>query len=963
MSLDNETKTGTVNGSFSYAADIAIAPDNSSFAILDGDGNISVYSMPYGNLKGIITTGGKSVAKIGYLYNNTEVYKYYFTTSHYVYIYDINTLSQADVLSNLGKPSMYLAPAHKSRALFYVDGMKVVKYSVDNKTSNSFLGFMDYQFVIFKDDESMIGNKLASNMGKYSLTNGSKITSLGSDAFNVISEIIWNPKSNSLFFGTSGALNTFRFEDLKVESKVLKDLKCVSLDKSSGNVLYLEEGGWGEPVKYKIFNTSGFKFTINGVLPKDEDILNKTKYLLSAGGGYILRVMDLTSKCVFSFFDYKTGKKLKEFDYSGLFQLANVSLSAKGEYVIYTANNGDTHIYDVKKNANAKYLKIDGFMPFVSMSEDTRRIAYEKVDWVSSSKKIAVLNWAKDSMIALIEVPNLGAGSYSNFVFSADGKYLACSCNNTVFVLDINSKSIVKQYMAHNSAIYYLTFAYNDKYVVSKGIDNQIKVAEINSPNWIAVIPPDYNTSEWIVYTNDGYWDSSLHGGNLVALVQGTNSWNIDQFAYKYNRPDIILSRLPNANIDLVNHFEKQYKKRLAKMGLSEDGLSSDTHVPEVTNLNMEGNGYKKLIRASLSDIKFDLKSYNIFVNDVPLFGARGKSVSGKSIDIADSVQLSGGDNKLEISCINEKGAESFRATLNIYKEDYSDRYDKKPTKDLYFLGFGVSVYKNSQLNLSYAHKDAQDLGKLFESMNGKGFRNVYTKVLTNEQVTPENIKNAKEFLKDAKPDDVFVLFIAGHGLHDNDAEATYYYLTYNTELNNLAGTAANFDFIEDILQGIPPRNKLFLMDACESGEIDNDVEIKLLAASKSRGLKSRGFKSVTQKSALAAKPEKSVKRPFLYQKDRFIYNDLQRRSGSIVFSSSKGGELSYEFDNIQNGLFTEYIIKALSGSADNDNNGIVTTDELREYVNKEVSKISGDAQHPTVDRDNIYQKFGFGVK
>ena len=48
---------------------------------------------------------------------------------------------------------------------------------------------------------------------------------------------------------------------------------------------------------------------------------------------------------------------------------------------------------------------------------------------------------------------------------------------------------------------------------------------------------------------------------------------------------------------------------------------------------------------------------------------------------------------------------------------------------------------------------------------------------------------------------------------------------------------------------------------------------------------------------------------------------------------------------------------------AEKDNNGIVSTDELRNYVSAEVAKASGELQHHTVDRDNIYQKFGFAVK
>jgi uncharacterized caspase-like protein len=339
----------------------------------------------------------------------------------------------------------------------------------------------------------------------------------------------------------------------------------------------------------------------------------------------------------------------------------------------------------------------------------------------------------------------------------------------------------------------------------------------------------------------------------------------------------------------------------------------------------------------------------------VPLFGAYGKEISSNAIDLTDRIELGSGENKIEISCMNEKGAESYRALT------YAT-YDKPVQSDLYYIGFGVSKYQNPQLNLQYADKDAADMANVLSRMKGKKYANVFINTYTNEQVTNENIKRAKDLLKMAKPDDVFILFIAGHGVHDNDKEATYYYLTYNTDLKNLAGTAANFEFIEDLLQGIPPRNKLFLMDACESGEIDDDVQTNFIALANTRGIRSRGFKNVTASNKVVLKSD-APKRSYLFDKDRYIYNDLSRRSGSIVFSSSKGGELSYEYDELKNGLFTSYIMKGLAGEADKNNDGTVTTDELREYVSMEVAKASGDLQHPTVDRDNIYQKFGFGVK
>jgi uncharacterized caspase-like protein len=383
-----------------------------------------------------------------------------------------------------------------------------------------------------------------------------------------------------------------------------------------------------------------------------------------------------------------------------------------------------------------------------------------------------------------------------------------------------------------------------------------------------------------------------------------------------------------------------------------------ETHAPVAVIKNVKVDGKTASLSAMLSDSKYTLKSYNVYVNDVPLYGAYGKPVSGNVDPVTETVALINGRNVIEVSCLNSKGVESVRAVASATCSDTLKG-------DLYFIGFGVSTYKDPKLNLQYAHKDMLDLAECLSKMKGDRFANVFVKTYANNEATVANVKTARSFLTHAKPEDTFILFIAGHGTHDIDKEATYYYLTYETNLKSLKTTAADFETIEDILQGIAPRNKLFLMDACESGEIDDEDQGQMLAVATGTGIASRGIKKIPglQSGVEAKQQDVNVKRTYLYQKDRYIYNDLARRSGAIVFSSSKGGELSYERSDIQNGLFSKSIIKALTTKeADKNNDGVVSTDELREYVSADVGKASDDLQHPTVDRDNIYQKFGFSV-
>ena len=162
--------------------------------------------------------------------------------------------------------------------------------------------------------------------------------------------------------------------------------------------------------------------------------------------------------------------------------------------------------------------------------------------------------------------------------------------------------------------------------------------------------------------------------------------------------------------------------------------------------------------------------------------------------------------------------------------------------------------------------------------MKGRGFENVHVARFLNEAVTPAAIKQAKESLAGARPSDALVVFIAGHGVHDHDKDATFYFLTHQADVGDLAGTAARFEDVEDLLQGVGPRRKLFLMDTCESGEVEEGAQAQAaVARANSGGIRSRGIKlsGSNRKDDAAPSP---AKRPFLFERDRYIYNDLAWR-------------------------------------------------------------------------------------
>ncbi len=651
--------------------------------------------------------------------------------------------------------------------------------------------------------------------------------------------------------------------------------------------------------------------------------------------------------------DTKTGNEKQTFIGHGM-PCRWISFSSDGKSFYSTAADKTMKKWDIATGKEIKSIPIYA-QPVVLLKDEKTAVTsfsdngvYNEIKYISTSDGSLLMTFNG--------YHTTGHGRINSLAVSPDGKTaLSGSDDYTIKLWNLADGNLIRTFSGHTGAVYSVVYSPDGKTIISGSEDNTIKVWEIETGNLLYTALTNLEGSEWLVFNPEGYWDASPNGGSLVAMVQGMENYAIDQFAIKNNRPDKILEKIPGSSTEIISYYYKQYQKRLRKLDLSEEQLSADSHVPKAEIIEARQDSKTLNLKFNLSDDKYNLKLYNIYINDVPLYGSIGKEIKGNNAELTEKIKLNSGNNKIEISCLNEQGTESYRALINAsYNEDVN--------RNLYLLAFGVSKYKDPKLNLQYADKDAFDLEKVMQSYKGKGFENVYTKVLTNEQVTSKEIKNAKDFVKDAKPDDVFILFIAGHGLHDTDPEATYYYLTSNADLKNLKGTAADFETIEDLLQGIPPRNKLFLMDACESGEIDEEDQGQMIAAATGAGIASRGFKSTTQPTT--DNRQLTAKRSYLYQKDRYIYNDLVRRSGAIVFSSSKGGELSYERSDIENGLFTESIMKALTTTeADKDGNGIVSTDELRQYVSEQVAKASGDLQHPTVDRDNIYQKFGFYIK
>jgi WD40 repeat protein len=457
------------------------------------------------------------------------------------------------------------------------------------------------------------------------------------------------------------------------------------------------------------------------------------------------------------------------------------------------------------------------------------------------------------------------------------------------------------------------------------------------------------NLQDWILWCEDGYFCSSREGSKFIGyhinmgIENNARFFPFEQFDLKFNRPDIINNRLLVGDAQLNQSLYKAYQKRLRKMGVDEASLSSEIHLPNVSlnNHSSETSSPAYTIYVNGSDSKYKLDKLQIWINHVPLYGVKGMSLKNdqrKELKMELPIQLSEGKNLIQISVMNDKGAESLKEQIQVFYKPIS------PSKStLHLITIGASQYKNKEMNLKYASKDADDLQAYFSS-NKLEFEKIISYSLTNEEVTRDAILKLKEQLKKSTVNDVIMIFVSGHGLLDENLD--YYLATYDVDFRKPASNGIAYDDFEQILDSIPARRKVLFLDACHSGEVDKEDMVLAKTSSVETGdIQFRSF------------PGSGVKRIGLensFEMMKQLFSDLRKGNGTTVISSAGGAEYALEGDEWKNGVFTYCLLSGLKeNKADLNKDGTIMLSEIQNYLMLQVTDMTKGKQRPTSRLEN----------
>ena len=519
------------------------------------------------------------------------------------------------------------------------------------------------------------------------------------------------------------------------------------------------------------------------------------------------------------------------------------------------------------------------------------------------------------------------------------------STDNSLIFWTLNGEKIT-QIDKHKSGINKAFFDYDADYVFSGSDDGSIMINSYKDKKVLATLIAT-DDKEFIIYTPENYYMAAKSALSSIAFRVGDKLVPFEQYDINLNRPDIIGKVVGKTPQNLIDAYHYLYKKRLRKYNLDEGSIKLDFNLPntQIENsvpLTTDKNTIEFSIKAW--DDKYPIKQINVYVNNSPVYGEEGirpkAGIDPLSFRYIANIALLEGKNKIDISCINANGTESLYATKEILKSG-------EPTgKDFYIAAIGVSKYKDERFNLTYPTKDATEIAEALADDN-KQYETVHVKYLLDEQVTVENIRALTHFFESCKPGDVAAIFIAGHGLLDENFD--YFFGTYNIDFANPSVKGLPYSEITKLLNSIKAYQKLLIMDTCHSGELDKEEVKESTDAEVETG--DIQFRSV----GTAISVENAFGSKNMTKLSADLFSDTRKGTGATVISSAGGAEFAMESDEWKNGLFTYNFIQGFKEQkADANGDGLIQISEIRTYVNKQVAAMSNNKQRPTAREENI---------
>ena len=468
------------------------------------------------------------------------------------------------------------------------------------------------------------------------------------------------------------------------------------------------------------------------------------------------------------------------------------------------------------------------------------------------------------------------------------------------------------------------------KRVVAAYADGTIRWHRLSDGKELLAFFPHLDKKRWVLWTPAGYFDASPGAEDLIG-------WHINQGKDKEAR-FVTGGQLYSAlyRPDLIQRVvQGEDPSAFAQVDLEKLLASGDAPKVEFLSPASGSSAVRDVtLRYRVCDAGGGIGKRLLRLNGIAIALAEGnrglKLKSGAQardcLDEERLISLQPGENSIAVTAYNKTGQiESLPVELNLTLKGGLPA-GRKPT--LHVLALAIEKYRDGDLRLNYPKKDAEGLIQHLKTAGGKLFDEIKVHTLFDDTVRRGQIADAfGQLSATVQPEDVFVLYLAGHGVTDRE-DGNYYFLPVDFRFTDEASVrqqALSNAFFQENMAKIRAGKSLVLLDTCNSGSFQ---------AAKTRGIE--------EKTAMAR---------------------LVKATGRATLMASSSAQVALEGYQ-GHGVFTWALIEGLKGKAASRDNQI-TVGSLADYVGDTLPELTykqfGYEQVP--QRELQGMNFAIGVR
>ncbi|MHB1279463.1 MAG: WD40 domain-containing protein, partial [Bacteroidia bacterium] len=686
----------------------------------------------------------------------------------------------------------------------------------------------------------------------------------------IIYSLAFHPTLNLL--ATAGKEGRLAVYDVRNGENLLRaaisqvSIRKVQWNDKGDQLLLTGDEGFAQVISYQtgkvIHNLQGHRGAI-----LDADISDKGLYAVTAGYDSTVRVYDLnTGKVLFTYDGFRRKISHARFSPEGLYFIycegstlyLHETITGK---LLHVLDDHTWFIHDVKFSPDSRYL--------LSAGADQQAILYD----VQSGRSKYKIDGNKAAVYS-VSFNHLGT-----YFALAGGDQLV-----RVFETSTGKEKHVLQ--GHFAPLRKVAFTPDGQHLLSIGRGHQAVLWDFSTGKQM-YSRLQLKGDDWLLYDSDFRYDGSTGARNALYFVCGLETIALEQ---------------TNDALFVPGLAEKQF-------------YHQEINYPRLADLELCGtlpviipqSGGVNPFQFQITPRAAEIEEVQIYVNErltktIPKSSL--KTVNGQLVLDLDGNEItplfsSANPNKVEVVAVTNKGGKDIKTRGAIELPDQAGA-NTGVVPNLYAVMIGVNTYQDPALKLTYPVKDALALGKAIELSAGEflGAEHVFMYTINSEvrpgtgYATPErdNIRRALEEIGQlAKPEDVVLIFFAGHGMMNGLVEQKFTLLTAEATKEKIVGISTT-----DLQSWLSPdgphkmkANKMILIfDACNSGQASKEL-FTMMSYNEDRTNRIRQIE------------------------------DLKEKSGLLIMAASAPNQNAYELPQFEQGLLTYCLLKTLKNNPD----------------------------------------------